>query len=175
MTPKVYVDSAIDEEISLFRNNQDNDFNNHNLTNINSFTLNTEAFKDDHVISKAYVSQFNNNIERNRRDLGLDFYNKSNDLRKNNQDKKFNDNSLTNTKSITISQKPTSDNQVAEKKYVDDSLGISNVSKFIQTLENYLKVFVVNDAFNLGKKDKKQITDITIIKADNTRSTVLPY
>ena len=39
LTPKLYVDNAVDEE-SLVRNNQDNDFNNNNLTNINSFTLN---------------------------------------------------------------------------------------------------------------------------------------
>ena len=37
LTAKLYVDNAIDE-ISLVRNNQDNDFNKNNLTNINSIT-----------------------------------------------------------------------------------------------------------------------------------------
>ena len=40
LTAKLYVDNAIDES-SLVTNNQDNDFNNKNLTNINSCTLNT--------------------------------------------------------------------------------------------------------------------------------------
>ena len=35
---------------------------------------------DNHVTTKAYVDQFHNDIERNRRDLGLDFSNESSDL-----------------------------------------------------------------------------------------------
>ena len=42
LTPKIYVDNSIDE-ISLVRNNKDNDFGNYNLTNINSITLNKQA------------------------------------------------------------------------------------------------------------------------------------
>ena len=52
LTVKLYVDNAIDET-SLVRNTQDNDFNNNNLTNINSFTLNTQAVNDIEVITKA--------------------------------------------------------------------------------------------------------------------------
>ena len=37
---KNYVDDSIDE-LNLVKNNQDDDFNNHNLTNKNSITLNT--------------------------------------------------------------------------------------------------------------------------------------
>ena len=54
LTPKIYVDKAIHEP-SLVRNNQDNDFNNNNLTNINSITLNTQAVNDDQVFTKTYV------------------------------------------------------------------------------------------------------------------------
>ena len=79
LTPKLYVDNAIDEE-SLVRNNQDNDFNNINLTNINSITLNTQAVNDNQVITKAYVDQFHQENERSRRDVGLDFYDESNDI-----------------------------------------------------------------------------------------------
>ena len=57
LTPKVYVDNAIDEE-SLVRNNQDIDFNNNDLTNINSITLNKQAENDNQVITKAYVDHF---------------------------------------------------------------------------------------------------------------------
>ena len=39
LTAKLYVDTEIDQSL-LIRNNQDNDFNNNNLTNVNSSTLN---------------------------------------------------------------------------------------------------------------------------------------
>ena len=57
MTPKIYVDTEIDQP-SLVGNNQDNDFGNYNLTNINSITLNKQAEEDIEVIPKAYVDQF---------------------------------------------------------------------------------------------------------------------
>ena len=70
LTTKLYVHKAIDET-SFVRNNQDKDFNDHNLSNKNSFTLNTQAVNDNHVITKAYVDQFHNNNERNRRNLEI--------------------------------------------------------------------------------------------------------
>ena len=79
LTPKIYVDNAIDES-SLDRINQDNNFNNDNLTKINSITLNTQAVNDIQVITKAYVDQFHQKNERSRRVLGIDFYNETNDL-----------------------------------------------------------------------------------------------
>ena len=54
--------------LSFIRNIQDNDFNNYNLTNINSIILNKQAENDNQVITKAYVDQFHNDIERTRRD-----------------------------------------------------------------------------------------------------------
>ena len=39
LTAKLYVDNSIDEP-SLIRNKKDNDFDNHNVTNINTVTLN---------------------------------------------------------------------------------------------------------------------------------------
>ena len=65
------MDNAVDE-ISLVRNNQDNSFNNHNLTNINSITLKTQAVNDHHFITKAYVDQFHQDNERSRRDVDID-------------------------------------------------------------------------------------------------------
>ena len=73
LTAKLYVDNSIDE-ISLVRNNQDNDFNSHKLTNINSTTLNTQAVNNIQVITKSYVDQFHQHSERSRRDLGINFY-----------------------------------------------------------------------------------------------------
>ena len=103
---KLYVDNAIDES-SLSGNNQDNDFGNYILTNINSITLNTQAIKDKHVLKKAYVDHFHQENERSRRDLGLDFYDESNDLVKNNQNNDLNDNKLPSMDSITVNRKPT--------------------------------------------------------------------
>ena len=90
----MYVDNAIDES-SLVRNNQDNDFNNKNVTNKHSITLNTQAANDNQVITKAYVDQFHRENEWSRRDLGIDFYNESSDTVKNNQDNDLNDKKLT--------------------------------------------------------------------------------
>ena len=111
LTAKLYVDTEIDQS-SLVRNNQDNDFNINNLTNINSITLNTQAVNDNQVITKAYVDQFHQEIERSRRDLGIDFYNESSDIVKNNQDNDLNDKKLTNLDSITLNRNPSSDNEV---------------------------------------------------------------
>ena len=163
LTAKVYVDNSIDEA-SLVKNNQDNDFGNYNLTNINSITLNTQEVNDNEVITKSYVDQFHQENERSRRNLGIDFYDESSDLVKNNQDNDFDDNKLTNIDSITINRNHTSDNEVANKKYIDDELDKNTVLRFNQTLQNFLKVSVGNNTYNLTKYDRIQITDTTKIK-----------
>ena len=119
LTPKSYVDNAVDES-SLVINFQDNDFNINNLTNINSNNLNFQAVNDNQVITKAYVDQFHNDNERNRRDLGLSFYTEGVDLVKINHDNDLNDKKLTNLDSITNNRNPSSDNEVSNKKYIDD-------------------------------------------------------
>ena len=95
--------------MSLNRNYQTNDFNNSNSTNKNSITLNTQAVNDNQVFTKSYVDKFRNHNERNRRDLGLGFYNESNDLVKNCQNKNFNNDKLTSLDSITVNRDPSSD------------------------------------------------------------------
>ena len=174
LTAKLYVDTEVDQS-SLVRNHQDNNFNNNNLTNINSITLNTQAVNDNQVITKAYVDQFHQENERSRRDVGLDFYDESSDLVKNNQDNNFNDNKLTNINSITINNNPTDDNHVSNKKYIDDELDKNTLVRFNQTLETYLKVSVGNDIYNLTKCNKIQLTDITVIKVGNSGGYLLPY
>ena len=134
LTAKLYVHNAIDE-VSFVRNNQDNDFNNYNLFNLNSITLNKQAEIDNEVITKAYVDQFYQEKERSRRDLGIDFYDESNDLVKNNQDNDLNDKKLSNIDSITVNRNPSSDNEVAKKKYIDDSIEESTILGFNQTLK----------------------------------------
>ena len=168
----MYVDNAIDEP-SLVRNTQDNDFNIYNLTNINSITLKKQAENDNEVITKAYVDQFHHENERSRRHVGLDFYNEPNHLVKNSQDNDLNDNKLTNLDSIQVNRTPASDNELASKKYTDDSIGEGPLLRINQTLSNYLKVSVRNDTYNLTKYDKIQITDTTEMRYPNIGSDLL--
>ena len=169
---KLYVDNSIDES-SVVRNSQDKDFNNYNLFNINSITLNKQAENDNEFITKAYVDQFHQKNERSRRDVGLDFCDESNDLVKNNQDNDLNDKKITNLDSIRVNRIPTSDNELASKKYIDDSIAEGTLLKFNQTLSNYLKVSVGNDTYNIFKYDKIQITDTTEMRYPNIDSDLL--
>ena len=135
--------------------------------------MNKEAENDNQVITKAYVDQFHQENERSRRNLGIVFYNESNNLVKSNQDNDFNDNKLTNINSITINNNPTDDNHVSNKKYIDDSIAEDTLLRFNQTLMNYLKVSVGNDTYNLTKYDKIQLTDTTVTKAGKTGGYLL--
>ena len=90
LTAKLHIDNARDEP-SLVRFNQYIFFGNYKLTNINSFTWSTQAFIDNQVITKAYRDQFHQENEPSRRDVGLDFYDESSDLVKNNQDNDLTD------------------------------------------------------------------------------------
>ena len=157
------MDNSIDEP-SLLRNNQDNDFGNYNLTNINSITLNKQAENDNEVITKAYVDQFHQENERSRRDVGLDFYDESSDLIKNNHDNDLNDNKLTNLDSISVDRNPILHNDIASKAFKDNELDKNTILRFNQTLEKSLKVSVGSNVYNITKYDKIQLTDTTIIK-----------
>ena len=94
----------------------------YSLTNIFSITLNKEAVNDNEVITKAYVDQFHQENERSRRDIGIDFYDESCDLVKNNQDNDLRDNKLTNIDSVTVNRNRSSDNELANKLYIDNEL-----------------------------------------------------
>ena len=172
LTAKLYVDNSIDES-SLVRNNKDNDFGNYNLTKIISITLNKQAEIDNEVITKAYVDQLHQENERSRPDVGLWFSNEEAELVENNQDNDFNDKILTHLDSITVNRNPTSDNELSTKNYVDDELDKNTIHRFNQTLENYLKVSVGNDTYNLTKYNKIQLTDTTVMKAGNSGGYLL--
>ena len=135
--------------------------------------MNKQAENDNEVITKAYVDQFHQENERSRRDVGLDFYDESSDLVKNNQDNDFNNNKLTIINSITINNNQTDDNHVSNKKYIDSELDKNTILRFNQTLKNYLKVSVGNDTHNLTKYNKIQINDTTIIEHGNTGVNLL--
>ena len=83
------------------------------------------------------------------------------------QDNDFNDKKLTSIKSITIKRNPSSDNEVANKKYIDDSIGEDEIVRFTPTLQTNLKVSVGNDRYNLTKYDKISLIDVTEIRSPN--------
>ena len=159
LTAKLYVDNAISKLKSYV--NELHEINRKKLVN------------SVEVITIADVDQFHQEKERTRRDLGIDFYDESNDLVKNNQDNNLNDNKLTNIDSIQVNRNPSLDNELANKKYIDDELDKNTVLRFNQTLQNYLKVSVGNDTYNLTKYNKISITDITEIKIPNSGNALL--
>ena len=82
----------------------------------------------------------------------------------NDQDNEFVNNKRTKLDFFTVNRVPSSDNELANKKYIDDSIGEETLLRFLQTLENYLKVSVGNYTYNLIKYDEIQIIDTTIFK-----------
>ena len=152
LTAKLYVDNAISELLSY-------------VNELHEVNRNKQIVNDIEVISKIDVDQEN---ERTRRDVD-----KLNDIVKNNQDNDFNDNKLTNIDSIQVNRNPSLDNELANKKYIDDELDKNTVLRFDQTLQNYLKVSVGNDTYNLTKYNKISITDITEIKFPNSGDALL--
>ena len=113
--------------------------------------------------NEGYIDSLHGDNERSPRDLGIDFYDESNDLVKNNQDKDLNDNNLTTLDSVVVNREPSSDNELGSKNYTDDQLDKNTIVRFSQTLQNYLKVSVGIDTYNLTKYDKIQLPDITEI------------
>ena len=148
--------------------------NEKNLDNIRFVRVNNMPAVEEHLTPKNCVdnaicdiiSYVDNLYEINRiiRDLSSVF---------NYQDNEFDINKLTDLDSVVVNRDPSSDNELANRKLVDDSTGEGNVLVFNQTLENYLKVSAGNDTYSLSKNDKIQITDTTIIKYPNTGSYLL--
>ena len=62
---------------------------------------------------------------------------------------------------------------MASKKYIDDDSDKNTVLRFNQTLQNYLKVSVGNDTYNLTKYDKIQIIDTTEMRYPNIGTDLL--
>ena len=75
------------------------------------------------ISTKSYVDRLHE-INRNRRDLSSVF---------NHQGNKPDKNKLASLDSVTIIRNPSSDNEVSNKKYVDDSIGECTLLRFNQT------------------------------------------
>ena len=126
LAAKYFDDQAISkivDEPTLVRNIHHNNFDNSDCNNMNSITLNIQIVIENQVITISYVDQFYQEIERSRQDIGIDFIIESSDSVKNIQDDSFNDNELMKLDSITVNRNPSSDNEVSDKEYVEDSMG----------------------------------------------------
>ena len=119
------------------------------------------------------MDKFHQLNERSRRDLGIDFYNKPNDLLKSKQVKYLNDNKTTNLDSVILNKNSILDNELAKRKHVDDEICKDTIVRFNQILQSYLKVTVNGIVFNLRKKNKQQVIDIIINKVPNTGGKLL--
>ena len=126
LTPKIYVDQTLpdgvdmspilslgpDEELKL--DEQDSIVPNSTLTSPKTVI---------EISTKSYVDRLHE-INRNRRDLSSVF---------NDQGNKPDKNKLASLDSVTIIRNPSSDNEVSNKKYVDDSIGECTLLRFNQT------------------------------------------
>ena len=63
----------------------------------------------------------------------------------NDQDNEFNNKKKTNLDSVSVNRNPNSDNDLVNKKIIDDELDKNTIVGFNQILQNYLKVSVGND------------------------------
>ena len=123
--------------------------------------MNKQA-ENDYVISKAYVDQFHQENERSRRDLGIDFYDESSDLVKNNQTNDFNDNIILNVRSIQINDNPSNNDHVVNKKFVNDEIDSNTIVRLNDdSNERYLQVQVNNIPYNLQIYNQTHISDTT--------------
>ena len=145
-----FVDEAIShsvDESSLLRLDPDEKLKLDDRISIFLISTLTSPKMKIEIPTKSYVDSLHKN-SGNRRDLSSVFNDEDNDL---------DDNKITNL-----------DNELVNKNVVDDSLGSANFLRFYQTLQNYPKVSVGNDVYDLTKCDKIQSTYTTIIKAPKT-------
>ena len=148
----------------MVRINKIIDFNNPFVSNILQINLHSEPTDDDHAATKSYVDYLSEN-DRNRRDMSTVFIDQHNE---------FGNNKFTNLDSITFKRNRLLNEELSNKKYVDNELDKDTFLRFNQTLQNYLKVSVGNDVGYIAKYDRKQIFDATIFFTGNAEGHLLP-
>ena len=173
---KNYVDSNFNDP-SIIKNTDHVDFNDKILDNVHSIKVNYYPTLSEQLTPKFYVDNFVLNNVAEESLLRLD---PKSDIHHGKLDSIFVNSPITSPR--TIIELPT-------KSYVDSlhgenersrrDLGLdfydesSTLVRFNQTLQNYLKVSVGNDTYNLTKYDKIQITDTTEMRYPNIGSDLL--
>ena len=170
---KNYADNKFNDP-SIIKNTDHVDFNDKHFHNVHSIKVNSFPTLEEHLTPEIYVD----NVVSESSLLRLD------------PDEKL---KLDEQNSILLNSPSTSPRTIIElptKSYVDSlhgenersrrDLGLdfydesSTLVRFDQTLQNYLKVSVGNDTYNLTKYDKIQLTDVTEIRYPNIGITLLP-
>ena len=133
---KNYVDNKFNDP-SIIENTDHVDFSDKNLDNADCIKVISIPTPEEHPTPKIYIGNALSDIisyvdklhetDRNRRGLSTVF---------NHQDNEFDNNKLTNLDFVTVNRNPSSDNELANKKYVDESLGSGNILGFNETLQN---------------------------------------
>ena len=156
LTAKLYVDNSINES-SLLRldPNEKLDLDNQDSIILNSTLTDTVTVTE--IPTKAFIDSLHEENERSRRDLGIDFYDESGDLVKNNQNNDFNDNIILNVASIQINNNPTNEDHAVNKKYNDNEFLTKTVSSKVKNNQN--NDFNNNSIINLKNI---QINDLPI-------------
>ena len=169
---KNYVDNKFNDS-SIIKNTDHVDFNDKILDNVHSIKINSYPTLDENLTPKIYVDT---EIDQTK-------------LLRLHPDEKLD---LDNQHSITLNStltNPITTIEIPTKAYIDSlheenersrrDLGLdfydesSTLVRFHQTLQNYLKVSVGNDTYNLTKYNKISITDITEIKFPNSGIALL--
>ena len=135
LTAKLYVDNSINDS-SLLRLDPNETLD---LDNQDSIILNSTLTSPKTVIeipTKTFIDSLHEENERSRRDLGIDFYDESSDLVKNNQTNDFNGNIILNVASIQINNDPSSVDHAVNKKYVDDGFLNKTDSSIVKNHQN---------------------------------------
>ena len=144
LTPNFYVDEAIYcnvDESSMLRLDPNEKLS---LDEQDSILLNSTSTSPKTLIEKPTNSYVDSLHENSRKRWGLSSV-------FNDQDNEFDNIKLTKLDSVTVNRHPRSHNEVSNKKYVDDSIGGGTIVRHNQRLENYLKVCVGGDKYNLTK------------------------
>ena len=170
---KIYVDNNFNDP-SIIKNTDHVDFNDKILDNVHSIKVNSYPTLEEHLTPKIYVDNAISYIVDEASLLRLD------------PDEKLTQNSIllnsSLTSPVTIIELPTKsyiDSLYGENERSRRNLGLdfydesSTLVRFNQTLQNYLKVSVGNDTYNLTKYNKISITDITEIKFPNSGNALL--
>ena len=176
-TSKNYFDKFFNDP-SIIKNNGHIDLNDRDITNARFIQVNQLPQTDSHLCAKLYVDNVISDSVDESSLLRLDPDEK---LDLDNQDSIILNSALTSPKKIIeIPTKAYIDSLHEENERSRRDLGLdfydesSTLVRFIQTLQNYLKVSVGNDINNLTKYNKIQLTDTTVMKAGNTGGYLLP-